>query len=728
MSELAEYLSKYDKIKVPQHRGTKTQHRGTKTPLRGYQMRAFDFGKCNNAIIVLPTGAGKTLISAAICSQHLERGSTKRRVLFLVPTCLLVPQQANALSYETGKVVAEYMGGYNPPTLFDILVSTPASFIVLCDSNCEFQLSNFGLVVFDEVHHVIRNHPYRSIARRISGVQMTSSIQILGLSASLTYAVSATTIQKNVNELCAELNVSGDCIFTSSTEELQRDGYHGSISKTTKLFNSEIEIDLLANPDDPDSKDDSMISCNDALSEETLEIPGRVHEGLSNFLTHVKNKTPPIHPLSLCLMDTIASIEHKVKQLDNSFQSPIGAKGKHSRVSSWGEYVYNKIKSLQKHNNKFSFEIIRFYKLLEHLYEAVRLIINSRQVSLELAFHYLVMSGLMSDGVVATDVEILPLQSMWHEYANDFNRLHNLGEILLQQLTLFNNKSKTNTKEFSSSSPSGSSSRSSLRAIVFVQQRVTTHICKHYIDTHPRSPLLRSLQTNVLYATSSSATAALSVNATQSKQRVEMFARGDLSVIFATSVAEEGMDIPAANCVIRFDAIQTPVSLVQSRGRARQEDSSFVVMSESKDTSRSLESLQQCEHNQLALIKEMSLQASEGNSNGVDQCNEINAKRIQAQDSRIKSAASVLVQYFTSITLQKQEVNATSVLKNYAQKVAGEVTERATVVNKKVLPQQFEGIVTLNQFHVQQYTGIGMGLNKKEAIRNACHNLLTKIN
>jgi hypothetical protein len=36
--------------------------------------------------------------------------------------------------------------------------------------------------------------------------------------------------------------------------------------------------------------------------------------------------------------------------------------------------------------------------------------------------------------------------------------------------------------------------------------------------------------------------------------------------------------VQAANCVVRFDEVQTPVSLVQSRGRARQADASFLIM------------------------------------------------------------------------------------------------------------------------------------------------------
>lgn len=62
----------------------------------------------------------------------------------------------------------------------------------------------------------------------------------------------------------------------------------------------------------------------------------------------------------------------------------------------------------------------------------------------------------------------------------------------------------------------------------------------------------------------------------QAHDRIKKFASGELQV-FETRVAEERMDISAANSVIRFDAVQTPVSLVQSRGRARQANSAFLL-------------------------------------------------------------------------------------------------------------------------------------------------------
>jgi endoribonuclease Dicer len=56
------------------------------------------------------------------------------------------------------------------------------------------------------------------------------------------------------------------------------------------------------------------------------------------------------------------------------------------------------------------------------------------------------------------------------------------------------------------------------------------------------------------------------------------FRKGEANVLLATSVAEEGLDIPACNVVIRFDVIYHVIGLIQSRGRARNDNSSFILV------------------------------------------------------------------------------------------------------------------------------------------------------
>uniref|UniRef100_A0A5B7CE62 Uncharacterized protein n=1 Tax=Davidia involucrata TaxID=16924 RepID=A0A5B7CE62_DAVIN len=64
------------------------------------------------------------------------------------------------------------------------------------------------------------------------------------------------------------------------------------------------------------------------------------------------------------------------------------------------------------------------------------------------------------------------------------------------------------------------------------------------------------------------------------KETLESFRSGKVNLLFATDVVEEGIHVPNCSSVIRFDLPKTVRSYVQSRGRARQNDSQFVMMLE----------------------------------------------------------------------------------------------------------------------------------------------------
>ncbi|SCZ92562.1 BZ3500_MvSof-1268-A1-R1_Chr5-2g07980 [Microbotryum saponariae] len=61
---------------------------------------------------------------------------------------------------------------------------------------------------------------------------------------------------------------------------------------------------------------------------------------------------------------------------------------------------------------------------------------------------------------------------------------------------------------------------------------------------------------------------------------VAAFRTGEVNLVCATKVAEEGLDFRACNVVIRFDGLQTMTGYIQSRGRAREKNSDFVVLAQ----------------------------------------------------------------------------------------------------------------------------------------------------
>lgn len=131
------------------------------TPLRAYQRRLCGEIQNTNALVVLPTGAGKTLVAAELLMRVRARRTAaghaaahrSGRTLFLVPTVMLVDQQAKTIKHETKLEVHSYHGQMKTLTCrSDVLVATPVAYTeLLTNAPGLFEPESFDLVIFDEV-------------------------------------------------------------------------------------------------------------------------------------------------------------------------------------------------------------------------------------------------------------------------------------------------------------------------------------------------------------------------------------------------------------------------------------------------------------------------------------------------------------------------------------------------------------------------------------------------
>ncbi|XP_043987484.1 interferon-induced helicase C domain-containing protein 1 isoform X1 [Gambusia affinis] len=68
------------------------------------------------------------------------------------------------------------------------------------------------------------------------------------------------------------------------------------------------------------------------------------------------------------------------------------------------------------------------------------------------------------------------------------------------------------------------------------------------------------------------------MTAAEQKDVLKRFKTGELNLLIATTVAEEGLDIEACNFVIRYGHVTNEIAMIQSQGRGRAEDSTYTVV------------------------------------------------------------------------------------------------------------------------------------------------------
>lgn len=127
-----------------------------------------------------------------------------------------------------------------------------------------------------------------------------------------------------------------------------------------------------------------------------------------------------------------------------------------------------------------------------------------------------------------------------------------------------------------------------LSAVVFVQKRMVAYVLYEWMNLLSRevngeyhfiSCAFIVGQSQGSYSTGrEDDPTTLKMNSKAQEKTMKDFRRGMYNLLFATSVIEEGMDVPACNLIVRFDPPLDVRSYTQSKGRARAKPSLYVVM------------------------------------------------------------------------------------------------------------------------------------------------------
>ena len=171
-----------------------------------YQIQAFEEGLQKNIVIVLNTGACKTLIGSMILAKMCQL-NPNRMGLMIVEKIPLAFQQGDAIIENTelsvisllrrkkakNKMIKVNLGYY------DVLVVTATTFNEMLLKEY-VDVSLFCAVIFDECHHLSRNNMYIEIMKKFLSQEPSHQPRIIGLTASLFAGDNEVKAEKNLEK------------------------------------------------------------------------------------------------------------------------------------------------------------------------------------------------------------------------------------------------------------------------------------------------------------------------------------------------------------------------------------------------------------------------------------------------------------------------------------------------------------------------------------------------
>ncbi|XP_034432990.1 endoribonuclease Dicer isoform X1 [Hippoglossus hippoglossus] len=532
-------------------------HDNIYTP-RKYQVELLEAALEHNTIVCLNTGSGKTFIAVLLTKElsHQIRGHYQRnakRTVFLVNTALSVVQQAAAVRTHSDLQVGEYTDLEETSAWTDqrwsqeiienqVLVMTCHIFLHVL-RNKILLLSKLNLVVFDDCHLAITDHPYCEIMKLFEGC--SCSPRILGLTASL---------------------LNGKCDPSELEQKIQN-------LETILKSNAETATDLVVLDRYSSQPREVVLDCGPYLDK----------SGLSSHLLMELDEA--LHFLNDCNISVDREDRNPTlisKQILSDCRAVLQVLGPWCADKAAGIMV----RELQKYIKHEQEELNRKFLLFtDTILRKVHALCEEHFSPASLDLKYVTP-------------KVFRLLEILHEY-KPFERQQ------FESVEWYNNRNQDNYVSWSDSEDDDEDEEveskerpesnfpspftNILCGIIFVERRYTAVVLNRLIkEAGKQDPDLAYISSNFITGQSigknQPRNKQMEVEFRKQEEVLRKFRAHETNLLIATSIVEEGVDIPKCNLVVRFDLPTEYRSYVQSKGRARAPVSNYIMLADSERT------------------------------------------------------------------------------------------------------------------------------------------------
>ncbi|XP_045863620.1 endoribonuclease Dicer [Meles meles] len=528
-------------------------HDNIYTP-RKYQVELLEAALDHNTIVCLNTGSGKTFIAVLLTKElsYQIRGDFNRngkRTVFLVNSANQVAQQVSAVRTHSDLKVGEYSNlevnaswtkeKWNQEfAKHQVLVMTCSVALNVLKSGY-LSLSDINLLVFDECHLAILDHPYREIMKLCE--HCPSCPRILGLTASI---------------------LNGKC----DPEELEE-----KIQKLEKILksNAETATDLVVLDRYTSQPCEIVVDCGPFTDRSGLY--GRLLVELEEALNFINDCNISVH--SKERDSTLIS-----KQILSDCRAVLVVLGPWCADKVAGMMV-RELQKYIKHeqeelHRKFLLFTDTFLRKIHALCEE-----HFSPASLDLKF------------VTPKVIKLLEILRKYKPYERQ----------QFESVEWYNNRNQDNYVSWSDSEDDDEDEEieekekpetnfpspftNILCGIIFVERRYTAVVLNRLIkEAGKQDPELAYISSNFItghgIGKNQPRNKQMEAEFRKQEEVLRKFRAHETNLLIATSIVEEGVDIPKCNLVVRFDLPTEYRSYVQSKGRARAPISNYIMLAD----------------------------------------------------------------------------------------------------------------------------------------------------